>query len=229
MDIEGLGIKLIEQLTEHKLLASFADIYRLPGRRDELLKLERLGEKSVDNLLAGIQASRERPLWRLLTALNLRHVGTRTAQLLADRFGSMEALAAATVEQLAETEEIGDVIAKSVHAFFASDYGRRIVGELKELGLNMGSAAAAAEAAARQNSGLLSGKTLVVTGTLTRYKRDEIHAMIQKHGGRPAGSVSKNTDYLIAGADAGSKLEKAKSLQVQVISEDEFLTMIGES
>jgi len=228
MDIEGLGIKLIEQLTEQGFLHSFADIYRLAARRDELLKLERMGEKSVDNLLAGIDASRQRPLWRLLTALNLRHVGTRTAQLLADRFGSLEAITIATEEQLAEVEEIGDVIAKSVHAFFASDYGRRIVSELKELGLNMGSEADAAAAAARQSQGLLSGKTLVVTGTLTRFKRDEMHGLIQKHGGRPAGSVSKNTDYLIAGADAGSKLAKAESLGVKVLSENEFLAMIGE-
>jgi DNA ligase (NAD+) len=228
MDIEGLGTKLIEQLTENQILTSFADIYRLAGRRAELLTLERLGEKSVDNLLAGIEASRQRPLWRLLTALNLRHVGTRTAQLLSDRFGSMDALARATEAELAEVSEIGEVIARSVHAFFASEYGQRIVAELKELGLNMGSEAAAAEAAARQSQGKLSGKTLVVTGTLTRFKRDEIHLMIQKHGGRPAGSVSKNTDFLIAGTEAGSKLDKAKSLGVQVLTEDEFLTLIGE-
>jgi DNA ligase (NAD+) len=228
MDIEGLGTKLIEQLTEQKLLASFSDIYRLPARRAELLTLERLGAKSVDNLLAGIEASRERPLWRLLTALNLRHVGTRTAQLLADRFGSMDALARASETDLAQTDEIGDVIAKAVQAFFASEYGQRIVAELKELGLNMGSEAAAAEAAARQTDGLLSGKTLVVTGSLVRFKRDDMHALIQKHGGRPASSVSKNTDFLIAGTDAGSKLEKANSLGVKVLSEDEFLALIGE-
>lgn len=228
MDIEGLGSKLIEQLTEHHFLNSFADIYRLAGRRAELLTLERLGEKSVDNLLAGIEASRQRPLWRLLTALNLRHVGTRTAQLLSDRFGSMDAITKATEAELAEVPEIGEVIASSVHAFFASEYGQRILAELKELGLNMGSEAAAAEAAARQSQGKLSGKTMVVTGTLTRFKRDEIHQMIQNHGGRPAGSVSKNTDFLIAGTEAGSKLDKAKSLGVKVLTEDEFLTLIGE-
>jgi len=227
MDIEGLGTKLIEQLTEKGLLASFADIYRLVGRRKELLELERLGEKSVDNLLAGIEASRQRPLWRLLTALNLRHVGVRTAQQLADRFGSMDALARAGVEDLAQVDEVGDVIARSVHAFFASDYGRTIIAELKELGLNMGSEADAEAAAARQTGGKLAGKTLVVTGTLARYKRDEIHALIQQHGGRPAGSVSKNTDYLVAGAEAGSKLAKAQSLGVTVLTEDEFLAMIG--
>ena len=228
MDIEGLGIKLIEQLTEHRHLQGFADIYRLPNRRAELLTLERLGEKSVDNLLAGIEASRQRPLWRLLTALNLRHVGVRTAQLLADRFGSMDAIARASEAELAEVEEIGEVIAKSVHAFFANDYGRQIIAEFKELGLNMGSEADAAAAAARQTEGLLSGKTLVVTGTLARFKLDEIQGLIQKHGGRPAGSVSKNTDFLIAGTDSGSKLTKAQSLGVKILSEDEFLAMVGE-
>ena len=226
MDIEGLGTKLIEQLTERGLLRSFADIYRLHSQRAALLELERLGEKSVDNLLNGIEASRQRPLWRLLTALNLRHVGTRTAQLLADHFGSMESLQNATETQLAEVEEIGEVIAKSVHTFFASDYGRQIINELGELGLNMGHASAAAAAAARQTHGKLAGKTLVVTGTLSKHKRDEIHAMIQNHGGRAAGSVSKNTDFLIAGAEAGSKLTKAQSLGVTVLTEDEFLAMI---
>ncbi len=231
MDIEGLGIKLIEQLTEAKLLTSFADIYRLKDRRTELLELERLGEKSIDNLLTGkkgIEASRQQPLWRLLTAINLRHVGVRTSQLLANRFGSMDALAAASETELADVEEIGDVIAKSVHAFFASEYGRKIVVDLKELGLNMGSVADAEAAAARQTQGLLSGKTLVVTGSLVRFKRDEMHALIQKHGGRPAGSVSKNTDFLVAGAEAGSKLAKAESLGVKVLSEDQFLAMVGE-
>ena len=228
MDIEGLGIKLIEQLTEHKYLTSFADVYRLVHRRADLLKLERLGEKSVDNLLAGVEASRQRPLWRLLTALNLRHVGTRTAQMLADHFGSMDAIANASEAELSQVEEIGDVIAKSVHAFFASDFGKQIISELKELGLNLGSAADAQAAAARQAQGLLSGKTLVVTGTLARFKRDEMHALIQKHGGKPAGSVSKKTDFLVAGTDAGSKLEKAESLSVKILSEDEFLEMVGE-
>lgn len=227
MDIEGLGIKLIEQLTEHKLLTGFADVYRLKDRKDELLQLERLGEKSIDNLLTGIEASKKQPLWRLLTALNLRHVGTRTAQQLADRFGTMHILAAQTEEQLSEVDEVGSVIAKSVAEFFASGYGKQIVSELTELGLNMGDAAAAAKAAAERAAGRLVGKTLVVTGTLARFKRDEIIELIQKHGGKSAGSVSKKTDFVIAGTDAGSKLTKAQELGVKVLSEDEFLEMIG--
>ena len=113
MDIEGLGIKLIEQLTDEKLLTSFSDIYRLKVRRADMLSLDRLGEKSIDNLLAGIEASKNQPLWRLLTAMNLRHVGTLTAQQLAERFGTMEILAAQTEEQLSQVDEVGPVIAKS--------------------------------------------------------------------------------------------------------------------
>ena len=193
-----------------------------------MLKLERLGEKSIDNLLAGVEASKKQPLWRLLTALNLRHVGTRTAQQLAERFGTMEILASQTEEQLSQVDEVGSVIAKSVAAFFASDYGRRIVSELGELGVNMGDAVAAAAVAAERAAGRLVGKTLVVTGTLTRFKRDEIAELIRKHGGKSASSVSKKTDYVVAGTDAGSKLAKAEELGVQVINEDQFLELIGE-
>ena len=230
MDIEGLGAKLIEQLTEAKLLTSFADIYRLKDRRAELLELDRLGAKSVDNLLtgkSGIEASKDRRLWRLLTALNLRHVGVRTAQQLAERFGSMEAIASASETDLAQVDEIGDVIAKSVRAFFTSDYGQRIVSDLKALGLNMGSEADAAAAAAKNAAGVLAGKTLVVTGTLTRFTRDQIQELIQQHGGRAASSVSKKTDYLVAGTDAGSKLTKARDLGVPVLDEDGFIALIG--
>jgi len=228
MDIEGLGIKLIEQLTEKGFLTSFADIYRLKDRRDELLNLERFGEKSIENLIAGVEASKTQPLWRLLTALNLRHVGTRTAQQLAERFGTMEIVAGQTEEQLSQVDEVGPVIAKSVAAFFASDYGRQIISELRALGLNMGDAAAAAAVAAERAAGRLIGKTLVVTGTLTRFKRDEIVELIRKQGGKSAGSVSKKTDYVVAGTDAGSKLAKAEELCVTVLTEDQFLELIGE-
>ncbi len=229
MDIEGLGVKLIELLTsdDEKLLTSYSDIYRLKDHRAKLITRERLGEKSIDNLLAGIEASKKQPLWRLLTALNLRHVGTRTAQLLAERFGTMDMIASQTEEQLSEVDEVGPVIAKSVAAYFASDFGKRIVAELKGLGLNMGDAAAAAAAAAERAAGRLVGKTLVVTGTLTRFKRDEIIELIQKHGGRSAGSVSKKTDYVVAGTDAGSKLTKAQELGITILSEDAFLELIA--
>lgn len=229
MDIEGLGVKLIEQLTDANLIHSYSDIYRLKDHRARLIELERQGEKSIDNLLAGIEASKKQPLWRLLTALNLRHVGTRTAQQLAERFGTMHAIAAQTEEQLSEVDEVGPVIAKSVAAYFQSEFGQRIVAELTDLGLNMGDAAAAKAAAEARAAGPLVGKTLVVTGTLERFKREEITEMIQKHGGRASGSVSKKTSYLVAGADAGSKLAKAQELGVPILTEDQFLKLIGES
>lgn len=226
MDIEGLGAKLIEQLTDKKLLTSFADIYRLADRREELLELDRVGEKSIDNLLKGIADSKNRPLWRLLTALNLRHVGVRTAQQLAERFGAMPAIANASEAELAHVDEVGDVIAKSVRAFFASDYGQCIVSDLTDLGLNMGDAAAAAANAAAKAAGVLFGKTVVVTGTLTRFTRDQIQELIQQHGGRASNSVSKKTDFVVAGTDAGSKLNKARDLGVTVLDEAAFETLL---
>ncbi|HET6423422.1 MAG TPA: NAD-dependent DNA ligase LigA, partial [Planctomycetaceae bacterium] len=132
MDIEGLGIKLIEQLTDGGFLKSFADVYRLAGHRAQLIELERQGEKSIDNLLAGVEASKQRPLWRLLTALNIRHVGQRTAQQLAEHFGTMDAIAAASVDDLSEVEEVGDVIAQSLHQYFHGEIGPKIVAELRK-------------------------------------------------------------------------------------------------
>jgi DNA ligase (NAD+) len=222
MDIEGLGVKLIEQLTDLGLVKSFADIYRLKDRRDDLINLERMGEKSVDNLLEGIEASRTRPLWRLLTGLNIRHVGTRTAQVLADEFGTLDEILAQSPEQLAAVLEIGPVIAQSVHDYFHSRIGQSIVGELRELGLNFGSPVTKKTA-----TGALAGKTIVVTGTLQKFSRDEIKDLIHSHGGKPAGSVSKQTDFVVAGEKAGSKLDKAKDLGVRVLTEDEFVKMIS--
>jgi len=223
MDIEGLGDKLVQQLTETGLVRGIPDLYRLKDRRDELLELERMGEKSVDNLLDGIEQSKDRPLWRLLVGLNIRHVGSRNAQVLAELFGELDEIMKQSEELLAEVPDIGPVIARSVHQFFSSAIGKKIVAELREAGLNFGQPV---DRSARR-AGPLSGKTLVVTGTLSRFTREEINELIQKHGGKAAGSVSKKTDYLVAGEDAGSKLEKAQKLGVPVISEDEFLKLIG--
>jgi DNA ligase (NAD+) len=227
MDIEGLGIKLIKQLLDAGLLTNLADIYLLQDHREEMLSLERLGEKSVDNLLAAIEASKTQPLWRLLAGLNIRQVGTSNARVLADRFGSLEVIAAQDAESLAEVEEIGPVIAHSVHAFFSSEIGRGIVDELRLLGLNFGEPVpTSAEPAAE---GALAGKTVVVTGTLQRFGREEIKQLIHQHGGNPSGSVSRKTDYVVAGEKAGSKLEKARELGVSVLSEDEFLALIDQA
>jgi DNA ligase (NAD+) len=221
MDIEGLGIKLIEQLTETGLVRSFADVYRLRNRRDELIELERMAEKSADNLLAGIEVSRSRPLWRLLTGLTIRHVGARTAQVLADEFGTLDEILQQSAEQLSAVNEIGPVIARSVFDYFHSPIGETIVGELRELGLNFGSPVT------KKAAGVLAGKTIVVTGTLQHFTRDSIKELIHKEGGKPAGSVSKNTDFVVAGEKAGSKLDKAQELGIHVLTELEFIAQLG--
>jgi DNA ligase (NAD+) len=210
-------------------LTSFSDLYRLAARRSDLLELERLGQKSVDNLLAGIEASKKQPLWRLLTALNIRHIGSRTSQILADRFGSLDVLAGQTPEQLEQVEEIGPISAQSIHDWFHGEIGRRIVEELREAGLNFGSAEEAAQRVADEAAGVLAGKTLVVTGAMVRRTREEMEALIKRHGGHAASSVSKKTSYVVAGDKAGSKLDKAQSLGVEVLTEDQFLEMIGET
>lgn len=228
MDIDGMGIKAIEQLIDAGLLASFADIYRLKDHREELVNLERMGEKSVDNLLAGIEASRSRPLWRLLTALNIRHVGVSNAHVLADTFGTLDEIAAQSVESLSEVNEIGPVIARSVHDFFHSRVGRKIVEELRACGLNFGAPVERKTTPAEPSRDQpLAGKTIVVTGTLVHFKRDEIKELIHRLGGRAAGSVSSQTDFVVAGEKAGSKLEKARELGIPILTEEEFQQMIG--
>jgi DNA ligase (NAD+) len=227
MDIEGLGIKLIEQLIQHGLLTSLSDIYRLPRRRAELINLERMGEKSVDNLLAGVDASRNRPVWRLLTGLNIRHVGRTVSQALANQFGSLDVIMAQTEEQLSEVNEIGPVIAHSVYTFFHTEPVIKLLSELKEFGLNWGEAREAT-AAPPVVTGPLSGQTIVVTGSLSRFTRDSIKEFISQHGGKATDSVSKQTNLLVAGEKAGSKLEKAQKLGVRVVTEDEFIALVDE-
>jgi DNA ligase (NAD+) len=216
MDIEGLGDKLVDQLVGKGLVRSYGDLYRLEDKQHELLSLERMGRKSVDNVLAGIEASRERGLARLLNAMSIRHVGARVAAVLAETFGSIDVLMEADVDRLSGTNEIGPIIAESVHEWLDSDFGRKTIADLREQGVRMEAAAAAG------GSQALEGKTLVVTGTLLKYSRDEIQELIARHGGRPASSVSKNTDYVVAGEKAGSKLDKARQLGVPVLSEEEF-------
>ena len=224
MDIDGLGIKRVEQLLEAGLVKSLSDIYRLKDRRDELLELERSGARSVDKLLAGIDASRSRPLWRLLAGLNIRHVGTRVAQVLEAEFGTLDAIAAAGVDELADTDEIGPVIAESLHDFFETPANQKLIAEFRELGLNFGSPV---ERAA-PGEALFDGQTIVVTGTLPTLSRQDAEELIRAHGGKAASSVSKKTSFVLAGQRAGSKLEKAKTLGIEVVDEDEFLKRVGE-
>ncbi len=225
MDIDGLGEKIVDQLVEADLVSSYADLYRL--QKEQLLTLDSFGDRKAEKLLAGIAASRQRGLARVLAAISIRHVGTRVASLLARAFPTIETLQAATVEDLAAVDEIGEIIAQSVYEFLHSESGEQIIDGLRAVGVQLELAEAdrvVVEAAA--GAGVLAGKSLVVTGTLTRYTRDEIHALIAQHGGRAASSISKRTDYLVAGEKAGSKLEKAQQLGVQVLSEADFEQLV---
>jgi len=222
MDIDGAGEVFVDQVVDAGLVRRFADLYGLKAKRDKLLDIERMGEKSVDNLLAGIEASKAQPLGRVLAALNVRHVGRATAELLADHFGEMERIAAASLDELQHVDGIGPETAASLHHFFHSESGRHTWEALAEAGVNM------RQPQRRKSSNQpLAGKTLVVTGTLERFKRNEIEDLIRELGGTAAGSVSKKTDYLVAGEEAGSKLEKARSLGVKILDEKAFLKLIG--
>ena len=220
MDIEGLGDKLVEQLVTTGLVRQYADLYALEAA--QLEPLERMGKKSAASLVEQIEQSKDRGLVRVLNALAIRHVGPRVAALLAGRFPTIEKLAAASEEELAAIPEIGPVIAASVHGWLASDYGRATIDGLREAGVRLD-----VPAAERVEEGPLTGKTLVVTGTLERFSRQEAEAAIRQAGGRASGSVSKKTDYLVAGAEAGSKLAKATKLGVAVIDEAAFEKLLG--
>lgn len=222
MDIEGVGPALVEQLVDKGLAKELADLYRLKDRPDRLLGLERMGEKSVDNLLGAIDASKERPLARVLAALNIPQVGVSTAQLLADHFGTMEALQEATPKALMEIPGIGPEMAKSIHRFLTSAQGRKTIAALRDVGVNMKQP--------KQQSGgpqPFAGMSIVVTGTLAAFSRKEIQDLIGSLGGKAVGSVSKSTSFVVAGEEAGSKLEKARALGIEVIDEAEFRKRAG--
>ena len=222
MDIEGLGDKLVEQLVATGLVQDYADLYSLEAA--QLEPLERMGEKSAAALVGQIAASRDRGLVRLLNALGIRHVGPRVATLLCTRFPTITALEAASVEELAAVPDIGAVIAASVHEWLASPYGRRTIAGLRAAGVRLDVPASERVATA----GPLAGKTLVVTGTLARFSRQEAEEAIRKAGGRASSSVSKKTDYVVAGAEAGSKRDKAEQLGVPVIDEAAFARLLGD-
>jgi DNA ligase (NAD+) len=200
----------------------FGDLYDLT--EEQLTQLERMGKKSAQKLVANIAASKSRGLARLLNALCIRHVGARVATTIAEHFGSMDDLLAASEEELADVEDVGTVIAKSVYHFLHGKHGERAINRLSKAGVDMTAPKKSKVTAA--TAGPLSGKTIVVTGTLEKYTREEIEALIEQHGGRATGSVSKSTDYLVAGEKAGSKLDKARKLNVPIISESEFEQLI---
>ena len=214
MDIEHLGIALIEQLIETSLVKSFADIYRL--RKDDLLGLERMGEKSAQNVLDAIEASRTRPLWRFLAALGIRHVGGQSAQVLADHFGSLDALMNAGQEELQAIDQVGPVMAESVYQYFRNPRHRAVIDDLLAAGVRP------QPAAPKKWTGNLQGKTVVITGTLKDFSRPQAEQAVREAGGKTSSSVSKKTDFLVAGEDPGSKLQKARVLNVEIIDEERF-------
>ncbi len=219
MDIEGLGESLAEQLVKSGLVKTVTDLYRLT--EEQLLTLERMGKKSAKNLLAGIAASKSRGLTRVLSGLSIYMVGDSMAGLLTAAYPSMDHLLAATQEQLAAIKGFGPKRAESVYKFLHSHTGEKLVAELRAAGVKL-----TEDVKAKPQGADLSGKTFVVTGTLAKYKRSEIEDLIKALGGKAAGNVSKKTDYVVAGEEAGSKLDKAKELGVKVLSEQEFDALI---
>jgi DNA ligase (NAD+) len=214
MDIDTLGQERVRQLIGAELVKKLGDLYRL--KQDDLVKLERTGKRSAEKLLEAIEASKERGLERLLNALAIHMVGETVSRLLAQHFGAMEALEKASVEEIVAVDGVGDKIAQSVHTFLHSEAGKETIDDLRKAGVKMEAITKAPK------GGPLSGKTVVVTGTLTGYTRDGIKQRIRSLGGKDASSVSKSTDFVLAGEKAGSKLDKAKELGIEVLTEEEF-------
>jgi DNA ligase (NAD+) len=213
MNIDGMGEALVNQLTERGLVKDIADIYKLTKK--DLLSLERFADKSAQNILDEIENSKKLPLERVIYGLGMRFVGERTAQFLAEHFGSMEALERASPEELQDVNEVGPRIAESIVEFFSLPANRKLVERLRAAGLTL-------SGQKKERGTTLAGKTFVLTGTLAKYTRDEAKKMIEDAGGKVTGSVSKKTDYVVAGTDAGSKLDKANQLGVKVIDEAEM-------
>jgi len=218
MDIENLGTALIEQLVETGLVNNFADLYEL--KKEDLTELERMADKSAEKVIKAIDASKTRPLWRFITALGIRHIGGQSAQILAERFGSLDALMKATQQELADIDQIGPIMAESVYEYFNDSRNKLVIDELLATGIRP-------EQPRTRRSDKLSGKTIVVTGTLENFTRQQIKQVIRQAGAKSSSSVSKKTDFILVGDNPGSKLDKAKALGVKVIDEKQFLEMIN--
>ncbi|HXO05152.1 MAG TPA: NAD-dependent DNA ligase LigA, partial [Candidatus Sulfotelmatobacter sp.] len=219
MNIDGLGEKIVDQLIEKNLVKDFADLYKLD--LESLAELDRMAEKSAQNLIDEIAASKKNSLARLIYAIGMPFVGERTAQLLAEHFGSMDKLAAASAETLMEVGEVGPKVAEGVLEFFSESANRKLIEHLRAAGVNM------KEERAAPISARFAGKTFVFTGTLANRTREEAEALVAAHGGKAGGSVSKKTSYVVVGDDAGSKLEKAKSLGVPTLDETQFEKLVS--
>jgi DNA ligase (NAD+) len=219
MNIDGLGGALVDQLVDKGLVHDVADLYSLTHQ--QLADLERMGDKSAQNLLDEIENSKRAELARVIFALGIRFVGERTGQLLADHFGSLDRLAKASEEELLEAEEVGPRVAEAIQEFFHEKRNREVIEKLRKAGLQF------EQRRARKAEGKLAGKQFVLTGTLSNYSREEATRLIEEAGGRVMGSVSKRTDFVVVGADPGSKLDKARSLGVQTLDEAGLMRLLG--
>lgn len=219
MDIDGMGEALVDQLLSRGMVRSVADLYHLTA--EQLLSLERMGEKSATKILANIEGSRSQPLARVLNGLGIPFVGERTGQILADYFGDLDKIAAAGVEELQQADEVGPKVATAIHEFFAEKRNRELVDRLRKAGLQFH------QEVRRKAQGALKGLTFVLTGTLTTLTRDDAKDRIEAAGGKVAGSVSKKTNYVVAGEEAGSKLTKAQELDVPIIDEADLLAILN--
>ena len=223
MDIEGLGDALIDLFVDKGFITHFSDIYKLKDKREELVQIERLGEKSIDNLLKSIEKSKSQPFAKVLFAIGIRYVGSGAAQKITDHFNSIDDIIAASEEEISGIYEIGPSISKSIKQFFSDKKNVKLIEELRKSGLTFVSEKKEIVQSA------LTGKTFVLTGTLSSLSRDDAGARIIALGGKVTSSVSKNTDFVIAGEKAGSKLSKAESLGVKVLDEATFLKMLDEN
>ena len=218
MNIDGLGENIIDQLMDRKLISNIADIYNLTF--DDIKTLKKNGTKFATNLVNAIENSKQNDLYRLITALGIMHIGGKASKVLAKKFKNIDNLANASLEELSEIDDIGPIMAQSIVEFFGGEQTKDLIKRLKEAGVNTESKEVESE------DSRFEGNTFVLTGSLQKFTREEASNIIEKFGGKVSGSVSKKTSYLIAGEDAGSKLEKARNLGTTILSEDEFLEMI---
>jgi DNA ligase (NAD+) len=223
MEIEGLGTSIIEIFLKKGFIKDFTDLYELHKYKDELINLERFGEKSITNILNAIEESKKKPFEKVLFAIGIRHIGEKTAKIIAKHFGSIEKISKSSVEEISNVYEIGPKIAKSIKDFFEDEKSRILIEKLKEKGLNLETD----KSVQIKFNANFKDKTFVLTGTLEKFTRDKASQIIEDFGGRVSSSVSKKTDFVLAGAEAGSKLDKAKKLCVKIIDERDFEKMIG--
>ncbi len=221
MDIEGLGGKTVQMLTEKNFINDIADLYSIPEHKDEILKLERTGEKWFENLVDALEESKHRPLENIIYALGIRNIGEHLASVIASKFGSIDNLMSQSREQLTEVNEIGPIVADSIVTYFEDERNIKVLEKLRKAGVEF------PEEEVSDSGGELSGKTFVLTGSLESFTRSEAKKQIEKQGGRVTSSVSKKTDYVVVGADPGSKYDKATKLGVKILDEDAFKKLIG--